>query len=101
MNTYHVRFGLQTHAGTENVGQRAALLGEGVDDWCTRRRQRCLEHVAEDRKHAVEALKFFLALALPLNTRHHFRDEYKINDQRRSKERVFADVEDPVEEDLW
>lgn len=101
MNTYHIRFRLQTHAGTEDVGQRAALFGECIDDRRTGWSQRRLQHVAEDGKHAVEALVLVLALTLPLNTRHHLSDEHKVDDQRRGKERVLADIEDSGEKYLW
>lgn len=96
-NTYHVRFRLQAHAGAEDVGQRTALLGESIDNGRTGRCQRSFEHVAEDGKHAVEALVLLLALALPLDARHHFSDKHKIDDERRGQEGVLADVEDPVQ----
>ena len=38
----HIRLGLETNAGSEDVGESAALLGEGIDDGCARRRQRGL-----------------------------------------------------------
>jgi hypothetical protein len=92
----HVRLWLQSHAGTENVGERSTLLGQGVDDWSTRGSERCLEHVAQDAEDAVETSKVLASLvtSLPLNTGHHLSDENEIDDQRRSQERVLADVED-------
>jgi hypothetical protein len=38
----HVALGLQTDAGTEDVGQGSALLGKRVDDRSARRRERSL-----------------------------------------------------------
>ena len=56
--------------------------------------ERRLEHVAQNAEHAVEALVLVVALALPLDARHHLRDKNEIYDQRRGEQRVLADVED-------
>jgi hypothetical protein len=92
----HVRLWLQSDAGTEDVGERSTLLGQGVDDWSTRRSEGCLEHVAQDAEDAVETSKVLAGLVagLPLNTSHHLSDENEIDNQRRSQERILADVED-------
>src|ERR1700709_841233 len=52
----HLRLGLETDAGTEDVDQSRTLLAQGVDDGGTRRGQGGLEHVAEHAQDAVEAL---------------------------------------------
>jgi len=91
----HIRLGVQTNAGTEDVGDGSTLFGQGVNDRGTGRRQRCLEHVAEDAQHAVEALVLVRA-GLPLDARHHLGDEDEIDDERGGQEGVLADVEDPV-----
>lgn len=94
----HVRLGLETDARAEDVGQGGALLCQGVDDWGTGRRERCLEHVAKDAENAVEALVARVALALPLDARHHLRDKHEVDDQGRGQQGVLADVEDAAEE---
>lgn len=91
----HVRLGLKSNAGTEDVGQRSTLLGESVDNRCARGGQRSLKHVAEDAKDAVEVLELALTSRLPLDTGHHLRNDDKVNDERRGQERVLADVEQP------
>lgn len=35
-------------------------------------------------------------LCLPLDTSHHLGNEDEVDDQRRSKKRVLADIEDPT-----
>lgn len=93
----HVRLRLETNTGTEDVGQGRALLGKRVDNGSTGRSQRSLEHVAEDAEDAVEVLVVTLGGGvLPLDTGHHLSKEDKINDERRRKQRVLADVEQPV-----
>lgn len=97
----HVVLRLETDTGTEDVGQGASLLSKSVDDWCSWRSQRSLEHVAEDAKHAVEVLEVLgrnavVGSSLPLDTSHHFSNEDEINDQRGSKKGVFADIEEAV-----
>lgn len=94
----HVRLGLEADARAEDVGQGGALLGQGVDDGGAGRRERRLEHVAEDAEDAVEALVAVVALALPLDARHHLRDEHEVDDEGRGEEGVLADVEDAAEE---
>ena len=91
----HVRLGLKSNAGTEDVGQGCALLGESVDNRSARRSQRSLEHVAEDAKDAVKVLVLSLASRLPLDTGHHLSNDDKINDEGRGQERVLTDVEQP------
>ena len=68
-----------------------------------------LEHVAKNAEHAVEAgvlgIATFGGVSLPLNARHDLSDEDQIDDQRGSKERVLADVEQAdglvaIQEDL-
>lgn len=100
----HIGLGLQTDAGTEDVGQSTALLGEGIDDrgagrreWCLRKNHvlalSCtsrtgevwsyLEHIAQNAQHAVETLVLVHGLGLPRDTRHHLGDNHQINDQWR------------------
>lgn len=93
----HIRFGLEADARAEDVGQGAALLGQGVDDGSAGGRERGLEHVAEDAEDAVEALVVVVALALPLDARHHLRDEHEVYDERRGEKGILADVEDAAE----
>lgn len=95
----HVRLGLETDARPEDVGQRGALLGQGVDDGGAGRREWCLEHVAKDAENAVEALVVVVALALPLDARHHLRDEHEVDDQGRGQQGILADVENAAEEE--
>lgn len=90
----HVRLGLEADARAEDVGQGGALLGQGVDDWGAGRRQRCLEHVAQDAEDAMEALVAVVTLTLPLDARHHLCDEHEVDDERRGEEGILADVED-------
>lgn len=78
----HVGLGLQADARTEDVRQRRALLGQGVDDGRARRGQRSLEHVAEYAQHAVEALVLGSPGSPPLDPRHHLGHQHKIDDQR-------------------
>lgn len=95
----HVRLGLKSNTGPEDVGQSATLLGQGVDDGSTRGRERRLQHVAEDAQDAVEA-----AIVLgggtvgragsPLDASHHLRHDHQVNDQWGGKQRILTDVED-------
>lgn len=96
----HVRLGLEADASAEDVGQGGALLGQGVDDGGAGRRERCLEHVAEDAEDAVEALVAVVALAFPLDARHHLRDEHEVDNEGRGEQGVFADVEDAAKESV-
>lgn len=89
----HVRLGLKTDAGTKDVGQGSALLGESVDNGGARGSHGSLEHVAEDAENAVEVLVLAVARGLPLDTGHHLGNQDEINDERRSQERILADVE--------
>jgi len=90
----HLRLGLKTNAGTEDVNQGRTLLAEGVDDGSTGRGQGSLEHVAENAQHAVEALVIGTVIVrLPRDTGHHLREHDQINDQGRRQERILADVE--------
>lgn len=94
----HIRLRLQSHACTEDVGQGSALLGQGIDDWRAGRCHGRLQHVAEDGEHAVERLVLIvgLAVALPLDARHHLSNEDQVDDEGRGEERVLADIEDTV-----
>ena len=105
----HIVLRLKTDAGAEDVGESGALLGKSVDNRGTRRSERSLEHVAEDTEHAVEVVELAIAafgsVGLPLDTGHHLSDQNQIDNQRRSQERVLANVEQAdglvaVEEDL-
>lgn len=94
----HVILRLKTNAGLEDVDQSASLLGKSVDNRSTRRSQGSLKHEAENAEHAVEVLEILYGstvagMSLPLNTSHHLGDNNQINDQWRSKKRVFADIE--------
>lgn len=93
----HVRFRLKANASPENVGQRSTLLSQSVDNRSAGWRQRSLKHVAEDAQDAVELLVLSVgslgSRRLPLNTGHHLSNDDKINDQRRRKQRILADVE--------
>lgn len=95
----HVRLGLETDAGAEDVGHGGALLGQRVDDGGAGGRERGLEHVAEDAEHAVEALVVGVGLGggargLPLDARHHLGQDDQVDDEGRGEQRVLADVED-------
>lgn len=97
----HVRLGLKTDTGAEDVGQSRALLGKSVDNRSAGRSQRSLEHVAEHTQDAVEALVLsggssVSRRSLPLDTRHHLSNDDQVDDQGRSKERVLANVEHPI-----
>jgi hypothetical protein len=75
----HVVLGLETDAGAEDVGESRTLLSESVDDGSARRRERSLEHVAENAEHAVEVVELGVTtlrtVCLPLDTGHHLGDE--------------------------
>src|ERR1700761_1751389 len=89
----HIVLRLQTNTSTEDVDQRVTLLGKSVDHRSTRRRHGSLEHVAQHTQDAVEALPVFFAMPAPLNASHQLRNDHKVNDERRSQQRVLADVE--------
>lgn len=89
----HVILRLQANTCTEYVGQSAALLGQGVDNWGTRRSQGSFEHVAQHAEDAVEALVFSGVISLPANTGHHLGKHNQVNDERRCKQRILTDVE--------
>jgi hypothetical protein len=68
------------------------------------REEAYLEHVTQNTQHAVETSILLVSL-FPLNASHHLSYEDKINNERRSQERVLADVEErnglvPTHEDL-
>jgi hypothetical protein len=95
----HVRLGLKTNTGTENVGQSSTLLGQSIDDRSARWSQGRLEHEAEDAENAVEVAKILLLglaslVGAPLDTGHHLGDEDQVDNEWRGKQRVFADIED-------
>ena len=97
----HVRLRLEADASAEDIGQSRALLGESVDNGSAGRRQRSLEHVAQDAEHTVEVLVLGSGGtigrgSLPLDARHHLSDRDKVNDQGRSEQRVLTDVEEPA-----
>lgn len=97
----HLRLGLQTNAGAEDVGQSRALLSQSIHDWGTRRREGSLEHVAEDAQNAVELLELggletVGRSGLPLDTGHHLSHHDEVNDEGRGQKRVLADIEQPV-----
>lgn len=92
----HVRLGLEADACAEDIGKGSALLSQGVDHWGAGRRERCLEHIAEDAEDAVEALVAVVNLGLPPDARHHFCDKHEVDDEGRGEEGVLADVEYPV-----
>lgn len=90
----HLRLGLETNAGTEDVDQSRALLAQSVDNRGTRRSQGSLEHVAEHAQHAVEALVLgTLGVSLPADTGHHLSQHNQINDQGGGQQRILTDVE--------
>lgn len=90
----HIRLGLKTNTGTEDVGQSGTLLSKSVDNRGAGRSQRSLEHVAENTENAVEVLEAVLGRGiLPLDTGHHLSNDDKINDERRGKQGVLANVE--------
>ena len=95
----HIILRLETDTSTENVGQGTSLFSKGIDHWSTWWGQWRLEHVAEDAKNAMEVLEIFggdaiIGWSLPLDSGHHLGNQDKINDQRRGKEGVLADVEE-------
>lgn len=94
----HVRLRFQSDAGAENVRQRPALLGQGIDDGRARGRERGFEHVAQNGENAVERLVFVRVgmRGAPLNAGHHLSDEHEVDDEGGGEEGVFADVEDAV-----
>lgn len=97
----HVGFGLETDAGTEDVGESTTLLGKGVDNWGASWDERSLrtklldmdvmkgeatvrtylEHVAQNAEHAMEALVITSLFRLPLNASHHLGHKDEIDDQ--------------------
>jgi hypothetical protein len=95
----HVVLWLETDAGAEDVGQSTSLLSKSIDDWGSRRSQWSLEHVAEDREHAVEVSEVLggsavSGVGLPLDAGHHLSNQDEIDDQRGCKQGVLADVEE-------
>ena len=89
----HVRLWLKTNAGTENVGHSTTLLGKGVDNWSSLWHHWGLEHVRQDGENRVETLVLVLLSSLPGDTGHELGKDDEINDQRGSKERVLANIE--------
>lgn len=89
----HVGFRLQANTGTEDVGQSAALLGQGVDNRGAGRSQGSLEHVAQHAEDAVEALVLGGVIGLPADTSHHLGKHNQVDDERRGKQRILTDVE--------
>jgi hypothetical protein len=121
----HVVLGLESDTGTEDVGEARTLLGESVDDRSAlgnegslsqisiiRQRWKYttyLEHVAKNTEHAMKPSVLGItglgAMGLPLHTCHDLSNKNEIDDQRSSKKRVLADVEQAdrlvtVQEDL-
>lgn len=92
----HVRLNIETNAGTEDVGKGGSLLGQGIDDWGSRWGQWGLEHVGEDGQDWVELLVLLggsgTSMSLPGDTGHHLSNNGQIQDERRGKEGVLADV---------
>jgi len=94
----HVVLGLETNTGAEDVDQCTSLLSKSIDDWCSWRGQRSLEHVAEDAENGMESGEIFSSdaiggVSLPLDPSHHLGENDQINDQWGSKERVLANIE--------
>lgn len=96
----HVRLGLETNAGAEDVGDGCALLGKSIDNRSSGGSQRSLEHVAQDAENTMEVLEIASVGAigggsLPLDTGHHFGYDNQVDDQGRGQQRVLANVEQP------
>jgi len=95
----HVRLGLETNAGAEDVEQCRALLTKSIHDRRTGRSERGLQHVAQDAEDAMESRVLFgLGIALggstPLDTGHHLSNQDQIDDERRRQKGIFTDIED-------
>lgn len=95
----HVVIGLETDTSTEDVHQSASLLSKSIDDWGSWWSQGSLEHEAENAEHTVEVLEVLgstaiAGVSLPLDTGHHLSNKDQVDDQRRCKKRVLADIED-------
>jgi len=91
---HHVVGRGKTNTGTEDVLHSSALLSQSVDHRGTGANERSLEHVAEDRKNAVERRVLGHITSFVLDTGHELSDSDKINDERSGKQRVFANVVD-------
>ena len=108
----HVRLRLKTNACTEDISKSAALLGQCVDNWSSRRCQGSLlpsaksginskratyylQHIAQNAKHAVETFVFVgvITVSLPCNASHHLSNDHKIDNQWRRQEGILANVE--------
>ena len=95
----HVRLGLETDAGAEDVGKGGTLLGKGVDNGSAGGSEGSLEHVGEDAQDAVEVLEVLLGSgaslgSLPLDAGHHLGDDDEIDDQGGGEQRILAHVEE-------
>jgi hypothetical protein len=92
----HVGFDIQTDTGTEDVGKGSSLLGQGVDDRGSRWSQWGLEHVGEDRQDWVELLVLLggsgTRVSLPGDTGHHLSNNSQIQNERRGKKGILADI---------
>jgi hypothetical protein len=95
----HVILGLETNTSTEDVDQGTSLLSKSIDDRGAGRCQGRLEHITENAENTMELGIVFSSnaisgLSLPLDTSHHLGENNKIDNQRRSKKRVLADIEE-------
>lgn len=91
---HHVVLRSQTDTGTEDVLHSVALLGKRVHNGSSRRNHGCLEQVAEDRQDRVEGRKRSHVARLISDASHELGDDGQVDDERRSKKRVLADVVD-------
>lgn len=112
--TVEAYLGLKADTGTEDVRHCRTLFGKRVDDRSAGRSKRglgrlakillvlrrkpYLKHVTKDAENAVEAsilgVGSLSSMSLPLDAGHHFSYQDQINDERRSQERILANVED-------
>ena len=84
-----------TNTSLHDIDQRTPLLRQRIHHRRPRRRQRSLEHVAQDTEDRVESLEVFgvVVVFAPLDAREELRDEDQVDDQGGGEEGVFADVE--------
>lgn len=77
----HVILRLKANTSAHDVDQGTALLGKGVDDWCSGGCQRRLEHVAKYAQYRMKALPVLLAVLAPLHAGEELGDKDEVDDE--------------------